>query len=276
MTDHRNNPGIPFTIGGGGTPPHTPADLRRREEALREAQAHLDEVAARVSAPPPELYDPRYRTLPEDLAGWERERRASQARLDEAQSIERAGQAALADALGSASPEEIDRLQQAHSDAHAEVAAAQRRVDRLGGFIERARDRLPEDEEAEAHARVAAAELSVRLIAFGLDQIRAELLPERCREAVDLLAGHATDEWLDRHGPTDPGRREVVRPQVRANIGAQIATAMFRPSLAGLDKAIDITGDPEPGREDERTAAAGEPANGPERTLNSLRLQPGD
>ncbi|HWC87469.1 MAG TPA: hypothetical protein VG388_13095 [Solirubrobacteraceae bacterium] len=66
--------------------------------------------------------------------------------------------------------------------------------------------------------------------------------PEHCREALELLAEHATDAWLERHGTSDEARRAIFRPEVVMNIEAQLARARFSPKLGGLDGLRNITG----------------------------------
>lgn len=113
-----------------------------------------------------------------------------------------------------------------------------------------------------------------------IDDARADLLPAPCREALELLAEHATDEWLDRYGSRDEGRRRAVRPTVLLNIEHHLARAMFRPDLRGLDKAVNITGDPEPRPKGSSSPAAAGEGKPPEDqladTLNELRFGTGE
>ncbi len=78
--------------------------------------------------------------------------------------------------------------------------------------------------------------------------------------------------------PHDPERRKVIRPSILATIQGQLARAMFRPELKGLDKAINLTGSPEP---ESRLADAPDPdsTDPAERlagTLNHLRFGTGE
>jgi DNA repair exonuclease SbcCD ATPase subunit len=244
MTDDREFSGDRFSIGGTRGK-WTSEDLARFEERLHEAQAHLDEVSANVDSSPPLLYDPRHRTLPEELAASEERLMRAQADGDEATVAVVAQRRSLDDA-GSAGPEELARLGDALSAAESREAEAAAEVQKCQRFVDRARENVPEDAEAEAQARVAHAEMFVEFAEAAVDDARADLLPERAREALELLAEHATDEWLDRYASRDEGRRTAVRPTVLLNIKSQLARAMLRPDLRALDKAINITGDPEP------------------------------
>lgn len=96
----------------------------------------------------------------------------------------------------------------------------------------------------------------VRVYARLVDKVGPDLLPEPWREALKLLAEHATDEWLERYGAPDPARRKAVRPQVLANIEGQLARTMFRPDLWALDNAINISGNPEAWGPDNASEAA--------------------
>ena len=75
-----------------------------------------------------------------------------------------------------------------------------------------------------------------------LDGARADLMPEDCRAALELLAFHAADEWLERHGPADASQRLRFRREVAWNIRAWLASAMFSPDLSGLDRLRNMTG----------------------------------
>ena len=269
-----------FTIGGNAQR-WTAEDLARFEERLSEAQAHLDEVSAKVSTPPRLHYDPRYRTLPEHFAGSEESLRTAQAHLDEVSTEARAHQTAI-DQAGRISPEELARLKETLRAAKAREAEAEAEVEKARLFVDNAREWLPEDDEAEAQARVADAEMHVRVIERAIDKARADLLPEPCREALRLLAEHATDEWLDRYGSPDEARRKVVRSTVLINIEAQLATTMFRPKLEGLDRAINITGNAEPRPQFPDAALMPAPDGEPTRadqladTFNRLRFGTGE
>ena len=73
----------------------------------------------------------------------------------------------------------------------------------------------------------------------------------------------------------------MVRPAVLVNIQAQIVKAMFRPDLWGLDKAINISGTPEPwpgeGKPPDPSASRDKPrADQLADTLNYLRFETGE
>lgn len=277
MTDDQGSSRKPFALGGTRRR-WTAEDLARFEERLKKAQAHLDEVSANVDTEPPPLYDPRHRTLPEQLAGFEKSLARAQASLDEASAAVHAHKTAL-DEAEQLPPEERARLEEALSAARAREAEAKAEVEKDRLFVDRARENLPEDEEAEAQARVAHAEMHVEFAEAAVDAARADLLPEPCRKALELLAEHATDEWLDRYGSRDEGRRQAVRSTVRMNIESQLARAMFRPDLRGLDKAINITGEAETRPEGSGTPARADGSKAPKEvladTLNQLRFGTG-
>lgn len=278
MTDDRDVSGGRFSIGGARRK-WTAEDLARFEERLQEARAHLDEVSAGVENSPPALYDPRHRTLPEQLAASEERLARAQADLEEATAAVQAQRSSL-DAAGSVGPEARARLEDALSAAESREAEAAAKVRKCQLFVDRERENLPEDANAEAQARVARAEMFVEFAEAAVDGARADLLPERCREALELLAEHATDEWLDRYGSRDEGRRRAVRPTVLLNIESQLARALFRPDLRSLDKAVNITGDPEPRpKESSPPRAAGEdkpPEDQLADALNELRFGTGE
>ena len=231
-----------FTIGGAGLRRKlTGEDLARLEKQLLQAQAHLDEVSAAARVPPPPRDDPRHRTLPEHLAAYEKSQSEDQRKLDAAGAAAAAAAAAISEAARS-SPRTACRFREALREAQARVAAAELRVERGRVFNARARARLPEDEHAEALARVADAELRLGLIEMAVNRARGDLLPEPCQDALELLAEHATDEWLDRYGPSDEPRRMFLRPEIAMNIEAQLLSTMFRPRLEGLDWLRNITG----------------------------------
>lgn len=266
-----------FSLGGGRR--WTDEDLARFEERLRDAQAHLDEVSANVDTPPPLLHDPRHRTLPEQLAASENRLTRAQADLDEASAAVDAQRASLDDP-GSVGPEELTRLKDELGAAESREAEAAAKVEKCQLFVDRDRENMPEDAEAEAQARVAAAEMHVEFAEAAVDGARADLLPEPCRKALEMLAEHATDEWLDRYGSRDEARRRAVRPTVLLNIESHLARAMFRPDLRGLDKAVNITGDPEPRPKGSSPPAAARESKPPEDqladALNELRFGPGE
>ena len=269
MADEDGDAGWGFAIGG--TPRRATAeDLAGLNAQLAACQARVDELAG--DAPTAALEcDPRHRTLPEHMASFEASHAADAAALEEARSELRALEIAIEEGpvepRGDAGLEEQIRL------ARARVAEAEQRVEHSTSFIEHARERLPEDDEAEAQARLAEAEMHLHLVQSAVDDARADLLPERCRDALELVAAHAADEWLFHHGPSDPRRRAFVRPQILMNIQQQLAATMFRPQLAALDLAINITGELEPDpREDAQPSDSSDLGQQLANTLNRLRF----
>ena len=170
--------------GDPDTRRYTADDLARFEEELRQDEARLDELFARVTTPRPAPDDvPIWWTLPEELAGAERMLAEAQAELEEARAVARTCQAAIDEVKG-VSPEDLVRLQEQHEAAQARVAQAEATVERHLRWVERARAGLPEDEEAELEARIARAEMDVEFSRRFVDSARADLLPEHCREAL--------------------------------------------------------------------------------------------
>lgn len=223
----------------------TAEDLACFEERLQEAQAHLAEVSENVESAPDLLGDSRYRTLPEHLAAHEKMLAQAQGELDEASAAVDANRSSL-DNDGPVAGEERARLEEALRAAQEREVEVADKVEKCQRFVDSGRENMPEDAEAEAHARVAFAEMHVTFAESAVDGARADLLPGPCREALELLAEHAADEWLERYGSRDERRRRVVQPTVALNIRSQLARAMFRPDLRALDEAINVTGDPEP------------------------------
>lgn len=271
-----------FTIGGTESrKPYTAEDLARFKGRLAEAQAHLREVSAEVVTPPPApLGDPRHRTLPEQLAYLEKSLREHQRQLEEARAAAGACENAI-DEAEQAAPEDLAPLEEALSAARVTVAAAEDRVEKSQFSVDRGREQLPEDEQAEAQARIAQTEMMVMFNHHAVDDARADLVPERFWEALTLLAEHATDEWLSRNGPPDPARRNVVRRQILINIKAQLQATMFHPQLRALDDAINITRNPKPrpqGSDSLATASPDptEPPGNPEHLLNDLLFGTGE
>lgn len=278
MSEDQDLSGEGFSLGGSRRR-WTAEDLARFEERLREEQAHLDEVSANVDRAPELLYDPRDRTLPEQLAASEWRLAEAQSKRDEAAAAAEADRRAL-DNAGSMSPAERSRLEEALRAAEARELEAAAKVQEAQLFVDTDRRNMPEDAEAEAQARVARAEMHVQFAEAAVDGARADLLPERCREALDLLAEHATDEWLERYGSPDERRRSVVRPTVALNIKSKLVRAMFRPDLRGLDKAINITGETEPAPKPRSSSPPGGKSKPPEDeladALNDLRFGTGE
>lgn len=277
MADDQREVGESFTVGRGSSWRATAEDLARSEAMLSECQARLDELSAKVTALPVEPCDPRRRTLPEQLAGYERSYAEAQAGVAEAGSLLRACDAAL-DGARPGSDDVRARLEDERRVAQDRVTRAEKVAEGCRRRLEEARERLPEDDEAEAHARIADAELDVQLLEGVVDSHRADLLPERVRDALELLAAHATDEWLYRHGPQEPERRNVIRHSVLATIQLQLARVMFRPELTGLDMVINLTGSPEPKPRlsDAPDPESTDPAEQLAATLNHLRFGTGE
>lgn len=89
-------------------------------------------------------------------------------------------QAGKACTIGATKPGEVHTPRSTawwKSATRVRVSKAEAMVEHRRVMLERARERLPEDDQAEIRER---------------------------------LAEHATDEWLYRCGPADPGRRKVV------------------------------------------------------------------
>jgi ATP-dependent Clp protease ATP-binding subunit ClpA len=78
----------------------------------------------------------------------------------------------------------------------------------------------------------------------GVDEARGALLPEACREGLEMLVDFSTQEWLKgQPPPDDPDRHDCYRRHCMANIRIQLLTALFRPSLG--PEANPITGHPQ-------------------------------
>lgn len=228
-----------FVIGSGR--PSTPVDLARLEAEVRELQAEVDRASAVAAVVPPPEDDPRMRTLPEQLERLERSLAEQQAKLDETRAAAAALELEIDQAAGS-SPERLESLREALSEAQGRIEKTERRVAAVRNMVDNGRQTLPEDAQAEALARTAHAEHQLAVRQRMLDWARADLMPEDCRDALELLAFHAADEWLERHGPADVTRRMGFRREVAMNIRARLAIVMFSPNLTELDRLRQITG----------------------------------
>lgn len=228
-----------FVIGSGRPP--APERLARLEAEVREHQAELDRARTSAGVAPPPDFDPLLRMLPERLEQIEAGVAADETKLEEARAAAAVIEVEINEAALS-SPERLEGLREALAETQRRIDKAERRVAAGRKFVDKRRQHLPEDAQTEALVRVAWAEVQLGMTQRMLDGARADLMPEDCRDALELLAFHAADEWLERHGPADASRRLRFRYEVAWNIRAGLASAMFGPDLSGLDRLRHITG----------------------------------
>jgi ATP-dependent Clp protease ATP-binding subunit ClpA len=135
-----------------------------------------------------------------------------------------------------------------------------RREQQLREAERRCRDAGTEEERQELKQRLP-------IYRRGVDGARGALLPEACREGLEMLVDFSTQEWLKgQPPPEDADRRDWYRRHCTANIRIQLLTALFHPSLG--PEANPITGHPQ---DTPFTLVGPTPADADERTqLESL------
>ena len=111
-------------------------------------------------------------------------------------------------------------------------------VSELDDELAREKERLREAQEQLTNAsgdQRAVREAVVRCLEGAIIDLRGELLPKECQEALNVLVGRASDAWLAEHpGSGDPARR---RQFVEDNIRSQLVEVLFHPRLDLADHA---------------------------------------
>ncbi len=99
--------------------------------------------------------------------------------------------------------------------------------------------------------KVAAARIDILHMAADID--RGEMLPQSCRDALQVLVSFATDEWLgDQPPPHGLEHRRWYRDHCSRNIEVQLLGTIFHPRLG--PEAHPISGHPGGPDSDPRTS----------------------